>query len=213
MECVYNENDGAYHVQAAYPFACNVDQSSIANNNNPNLLQNFTRYPNRQPVSTRYKSGTLSALIGSVNQAKGTYTDTWTLADKISALSTSNNPKFLRDMKGAIWKIETSAAIATEVNTKSAFMPIKMTIPWVEIGDADGCSIVAVPSDPVFILDEIYLTTVSIDVATGNLVWTTPDNYNGTVLSISGNNLVATPNNDTYHATIEISDGYLLANI
>lgn len=213
MECVYNENDGAYHVQAAYPFACNINQSGISNNNNPSFLTNFTRYPNRQPVSTLYKSGTLTALIGSVNQAKGTYTDTWELADKISALSTSNNPKFLRDMKGAIWKVETSAAITTEVDTKTAFMPIKVTIPWMEIGDADGCSIVAVPLDPVFAIDDIYLTTISVDIATGNLIWTTPDNYSGTVLSISGSNLVATPSSDTYPATLEISDGYLMANI
>lgn len=213
MECVYNENDGAYHVQAAYPFACNINQSGISNNNNPSFLTNFTRYPNRQPVSTLYKSGTLTALIGSVNQAKGTYTDTWELADKISALSTSNNPKFLRDMKGAIWKVETSAAITAEVDTKTAFMPIKITIPWMEIGDADGCSIVAVPSDPVFTLDDIYLTTITVDIATGNLIWTTPDNYNGTVLSINGSNLVATPSSDIYPATLEISDGYLMANI
>ena len=125
----------------------------------------------------------------------------------------SNNPKFLRDMKGAIWKVETSAAITAEVDTKTAFMPIKITIPWMEIGDADGCSIVAVPSDPVFTLDDIYLTTITVDIATGNLIWTTPDNYNGTVLSISGSNLVATPSSDTYPATLEISDGYLMANI
>ena len=213
IECIYDDSDGAYHVQAAYPFACNVDQSSISNNNSPNLLQNFTRYPNRQPVSTLYKSGTLSALIGKVNQAKGTYTDTWTLADKISALSTSNNPKFLRDMKGAIWKIETSSAITSEVNTKSVFMPIKITIPWVEIGDASGCSIVAIPNDPVFGIDQIYLSTIEVDIETGNLVWTVPNNYDGTMLSINTDSLVATTESDVYPAEIMLSEGYLLANI
>lgn len=213
MECVYNENDGAYHVQAAYPFACNLDQSSISNNNNPNLLQNFTRYPNRQPVSTLYKSGTLSALIGTVNQSKGTYTDSWTLADKISALSVSNNPKFLRDMKGAIWKIDTSAAIAMEVSNKNVFMPIKITIPWVEVGDANGCSIVSTPTDPVFELDEIYQTTLTVDAATGNLIWTVPDDYEGTKLSISNSELVATEDVDVYPAELLLSEGYLLSNI
>ena len=212
VECIYNESDGAYHVQAAYPFACNVDQSSISNNNSPNLLLNFTRYPNRQPVSALYKSGTLSALIGTVNQAKGTYADTWTLADKISALSTSNNPKFLRDMKGAIWKVETSSAISSEVNTRSAFMPIKITIPWVEIGDASGCSIVATPNDPVFITDQIYLTSLEVDTTTGNLVWTVPDNYEGSILSIKHDYLVAEEDADVYPAEIVISEGYLLVN-
>lgn len=213
MECVYNENDGAYHVQAAYPFACNLDQSSISNNNNPNLLQNFTRYPNRQPVYTLYKSGTLSALIGTVNQSKGTYTDSWTLADKISALSVSNNPKFLRDMKGAIWNIDTSAAIAMEVSNKNVFMPIKITIPWVEVGDANGCSIVSTPTDPVFELDEIYQTTMTVDTATGNLIWTVPDDYEGTKLSISNSELIATEDVDVYPAELLLSEGYLLSNI
>lgn len=213
LECIYDDTDGAYHVQAAYPFACNVEHSSISNNNAPNLMQNFTRYPNRQPVSSLYRSGTMSALIGTVNQAKGTYTDTWTLADKISALSTSTNPKFLRDMKGAIWKIETSSAITSEVNTRSAFMPIKVTIPWVEIGDASGCSIVAIPTDPVFEIDQIYLTSLEIDADTGNLIWTVPDNYDGTMLSVKNGSLMATVDSDVYPAEIVLSDGYLLANV
>ena len=156
MECIYNDEDGAYHVQAAYPFACNVTQGAMSNNNTPNILRNFTRYPNRQPVNALYASGTLTALIGTVNQ-EGTqfqynpiYKDSWELADKIVSLSTSQNPKFLRDMKGKIWRVETSEAITTEVSNKNVFMPIKVAIPWVEVGTADGVSIVAVPNDPVY---------------------------------------------------------------
>lgn len=150
MECIYNEDDGAYHVQAEYPFACNVNQGSMQNNNTPNIMRNFTQYPNRQPVNALYASGTLSALIGSVNQTDASYTDSWQLADKISKLSVSNNPKFLRDMKGKIWKIETAEAITTEISTSNIFIPIKMTIPWVEVGSSDGLSIVATPNDPVY---------------------------------------------------------------
>ena len=213
IECIYNEEDGAYHVQSSYPFACNVVLSSISNNNNPNILTNFTKYPNRQPTSSLYKSGTLTALIGTVNQSNGTYTDTWSLADKIFALSTNNNPKFLRDMKGAIWKIETSSAITSEVSTKSVYMPIKITIPWVEIGDASGCSIVAVPTDPVYGIDEIYLSTLSVDMDTGDLIWTVPDNYSGTSLSVKYGSLIGTPNTSLYSAEIVLSDGYLLVNV
>jgi hypothetical protein len=150
MECIYDEDDGAYHVQAEYPFACNVNQGAMQNNNTPNILKNFTQYPNRQPVNALYASGTLSALIGSVNQTDASYTDSWQLADKINKLSVSNNPKFLRDMKGKIWKIETSEAITTEISTSNIFIPIKMTIPWVEVGSAEGASIVATPNDPVY---------------------------------------------------------------
>lgn len=214
MECVYDEDDGAYHVQAAYPFACNVAESGMSNNNAPNIMLNFTRYPNRQSVSTRYASGTLSALIGSVDQAKATYTDSWELADRISALSTSTNPKFLRDMKGKIWRVETSEAITTEISTKNVFIPIKITIPWVEVGDADTSSIVAVPSDPVYEMDTINLTTVDVDLQTGMLVWTTPDDYTGTVLSLSDNILKAETPKDVYPAALQITeDERLIASI
>ena len=214
MECIYDADDGAYHVQAAYPFACNVAQGAISNNNAPSIMQNFTRYPNRQSVNTLYASGTLSALIGSVDQAKGTYTDTWELADRINALSVSQNPKFLRDMKGKIWKIETSEAITTEISTSNRFIPIKVTIPWVEVGSADGASIVAVPSDPVFVEDTIINTTIDIDTDTGMLIWTTPNNYGGTMLSLNGNNLEAETPSNVYPSQLEINgENYLVANV
>ena len=213
MECIYNENDGAYHVQASYPFACNASQGSISNNNTPNILQNFTRYPNRQPVNMLYASGTLTALIGSVNQTNATYTDSWELADDIIALSVSQNPKFLRDMKGKIWKVETSEAITTEVSTGNVFLPIKVTIPWVEVGSADGLSIVAVPSDPVYLYDTINQTSIDVDISSGKLVWTTPDNYSGTSLSLSGSRLPADTPADVYKSEIKINDKeYLIVN-
>ena len=213
MECVYDDDDGAYHVQAAYPFACNVTQSAVANNNTPNILKNFTRYPNRQPVNTLYSSGTLTALIGSVNQEKASYSDSWELADEIIELSVSQNPKFLRDMKGKIWKVETAEAITAEVSTSNVFMPIKITIPWVEVGSADGASIVAVPSDPVYVTDTIILTNIDVDIATGQLLWTTPDGYEGTTLSLDGNNLMSNTPTNVYPAKLDInSENSLIAN-
>ena len=213
MECIYNSEDGAYHVQASYPFACNVSQGAISNNNTPNVMQNFTRYPNRQSVNTRYASGTLTALIGTVNQTEGTYTDTWELADKISELSTSQNPKFLRDMKGKIWRVETSSAITTEISTSNVFMPLKVTIPWVEVGSSEAESIVATPSDPVFLIDTVSQTSLDINPQTGRLVWTRPDDYAGTIISLNGSQLVSTTPSDVYPAKLNINkDGFLIVN-
>ena len=214
MECIYSSEDGAYHVQAAYPFACNVSQGAISNNNSPNITKNFTRYPNRQPVNTLYSSGTLTALIGSVNQEKASYSDSWELADKISALSTSPNPKFLRDMKGKIWRVETSEAITTEISTANVFIPLKVTIPWVEVGSAEDISIVATPSDPVYIYDTVGDTNLSVDSSSGQLVWDTPDDYNGTVLSIKNGYLISQTPNDVYPASFVIDEqGHLIINI
>jgi hypothetical protein len=92
-------------------------------------------------------------------------------------------------------------------------MPIKVTIPWVEVGDSSGCSIVAVPNDPVFGIDQIYLTTISVDIATGKLLWTVPDNYKGTMLSDKSGSIAATKDSDVYSAEILLSAGYLLVNV
>ncbi len=213
MECVYDDTDGAYHVQSTYPFYCNLTQGDISNNNTPSILNNFTQYPNRQPVSQLYKSGTLSALIGTVNQSEASYYDSWKLADEILELSTNTNPKFLRDTKGAIWKVETSSAITAKINGNNKFLPIQITIPWVEVGDANQCSIVALPTDPVYEKDQFYTTTLSVDPITGILTWTTPDNYNGTTISLSNSYLVAEVPTTIAGATIQLTnEGYIITN-
>ena len=214
MECVYDETDGAYHVQSQYPFACNMNIGSISNNNNPNKLTNFTKYPTRQGITTNYKSGTLSALIGTVNQIDGTYTDTWDIANSIIELSTNGNPKFLRDMKGAIWQVETESAITSTIDGNSQFLPIRISIPWMEVGDASDASIIALPNDPVFTKDMIYMSTIDVNEETGELVWVVPDNYVGTTLSMSNGNLIARESSTVSSAEVMInSQQYLAVNI
>jgi len=214
MECVYDENDGAYHVKAEYPFACNLNGGSISNNNAPNKLVNFTRYVTRQGTTTNYKSGTLSALIGTINQTEGTYSDTWELAEEIYALSTSNNPKFLRDMKGALWQVETDSAITATIDGNSKFLPIRISIPWFEVGDASDASIVALPDDPVFTKDMIAETEISVNMDTGELMFVVPDNYRGTTLSLSNGQLYATESPSVVSAEVLInSQKYLAASI
>lgn len=142
LECVYNDTDGTYRLQKTYPFALNANVSGLSNNNSPNILQNFTRYPTRQPASSNYKSGTLTALVGTLDSRSYAYSDSWELANEITALSTSGNPKFLKDMKGEIWRIETSAAITTDVKTGTLYMPITITIPFIEVGSADAVEII-----------------------------------------------------------------------
>ena len=66
-------------------------------------------------------------------------------------------------------------------------------------------------------LDNIITTTIDVDLETGNLIWTIPDNLsseNSTILSLVDGCLVATyePNDSFDTATLRInSDSYLLA--
>lgn len=212
IECSYSDVDGAYHVVSEYSFKCNANQGSIANNNTPNILQNFTRYANRQPVSTLYDSGTLTALIGAITQYPAAYYDSWDLANEIKALSVNTNPKFMTDMKGAIWMVETSGAIATETGNSNQFMPIKITIPWLEVGDASGLSIVSIPTDALYIQNQIEDATLSVDLRSGHLVMNVPDGYQGTSLRLNNGHLVATTDDNITDTDLVLTTrGHLVA--
>lgn len=129
---------GAYHVKAAHLFANSVSTDSISNNNTPQLLQNFTPYPTRQPSSYNYRSSTLTGYIGRVDFMENRYIDTVEMAEEIWALSVSSNPKFLRDRKGNLWRVETGAAVSFQTGDKQAPQPYFGSFPWVEVGPVDG---------------------------------------------------------------------------
>ena len=127
----------------------------------------------------------LTTLIGAVDYGYNRYEDSWQLADRISSLSLSRNTLFLKDMKGGLWMIHTNGPISMSVDDKSYAQPIQMSFPWVEIGSADGVSIVALPTDELWETDEVINTTVSVDIDTGILSWTYPDQYRGSSFAMN----------------------------
>lgn len=208
-------DDGKYHVKQFFNVAGNISSGSISNNNKPNLLENFTKYPTWQPSPQNYKSGTLTALIGSFDAETNQYNDSWSLADEIMEVSRSTNPKFLRDIKGAMWLIETNGAVTVQVNDKSGTLPIKMSYPWVEVGDSSDKSIILFPNDELWESDEIINTTVAINMDTMELFWTVPDKYSGSNLRIGANgDLMQTGTGLIEMASMRITDdGDLIATV
>lgn len=206
MECEQDDTDAnVYHVLQAFLVSGNLTQSAVANGNNPNVLENFTRYPLRQAVPQNYKSGTLTTLIGAVDYGYNTYSDSWELADRLMALSLSRNTLFLKDMKGAMWMIHTNGPVTMSVDDRNRVQPIQMNFPWMEIGDASGASIISTPEDSLWETDEAIDTTMNVDIDTGVLSWTHPDSYNGSSFAMnSSGDLIAVGN-----GTIEIADMYI----
>lgn len=145
----YADADGVYHVSSEYRFGLNVETGSVSNNNEPTLQTNFTRYPNRQPISTLYKSGTLKSYIGKVN-ALNEYSDSLTTQDEIMSISTSRLTKFLKTRKGEVLMVETSSSISMETMDESVLQPLRMAFNWVEVGDAASAMIVSEPTDSFF---------------------------------------------------------------
>lgn len=145
----YTDSDGVYHVSSEYRFGINVETGAVSNNNEPTLQVNFTRYPNRQPISTLYKTGSLKSYIGKVS-AMNEYSDSLARQDEIMAISTSRLTKFLKNRKGEVLMVETASSITMETMDESTVQPLRMALNWVEVGDAASAMIVSEPTDSFF---------------------------------------------------------------
>ena len=146
LDCSVDSN-GTYHLEEAHLFRNSVSTDSISNNNAPSMLQNFTPYPLRQPSSYNFKSSTLTGYIGRVDMKLNQYIDTVDMAEALYNLSVSNNPKFLRDRKGNLWRIHTNAAVSMQTGDTMVPQPYFGSFPWAEVGAADGISIICQPGD------------------------------------------------------------------
>ena len=188
------DGDGVYHVEKKYAFASNVSTSAISNNNEPNTEKNFTRYPVWQQDTALYKSGKLKAYIGSVNMSTNRYEgDTAAYLDELMSLSQSSYTLFLKDRRGDITMVRTSAAITATISDELPTQNTMIEIPWVEVGSAEGLSIILGVEESLSGEDEIYTTSVEIDIETGALIWTYPNGYDpeqsgsGLALNNAGN--------------------------
>ncbi len=129
-----------YNVLSVWSFRSNAEDMSIGNGNEPTLLANFTKYPLRQGSSQSPKSGTLSALLS--NPTGGVYKDTYAQLQALYALSQTDNALFLKHPKGFVYRVHISSPITGTVSLASTPMPTAVSVPWVEIGDTDGVSLV-----------------------------------------------------------------------
>lgn len=129
-----------YNVVSVWSFRSNAEDMSIGNGNEPTLLANFTKYPLRQGSSQAPRSGTLSALLS--NPIGGVYKDTYAQLQALYALSQTDNALFLKHPKGFVYRVHISSPITGTVNLASNTMPTTVSVPWIEIGDTEGISLV-----------------------------------------------------------------------
>lgn len=171
LACSQNES-GVYHPQKEYRFAANISTGDGSNNNAPQVQKNFTRYPSWQADTANYMTGTLKAYIGRIDKQSNLYVgDTVELADELRGLSQSEYTLFLKDRRGDLRMVRTSNAITTKIEDKWPTQTMEISLPWVEVGDATGVSIVNIEGDALWPDDEIVDTRVRIDPDTGLLMW------------------------------------------
>lgn len=134
------DNPGVYHPVNVWRFRDNVDAGGYTNQNQPVLLENFTKYPLWQPSSPAAKIGTLTALLGWFEN--GEYSgDNAAAMEKLFDLSSSINQLFYRDMKGNLYTVRLSGPISQTIDNNSPSLPVSVSVPWVETGNADGVRI------------------------------------------------------------------------
>lgn len=185
-----------------------VKESAISNNNTPSIAKNFTKYPNRQGMTANYKSGSLTGYIGSITNDTHEYSDTVKDVDNLMAISTSKNTLFLIDPKGHMLRIHTNGPITSQTQVEKTIMPQSVTVPWVEIGSADGITVTSTPTDTFYPTDNIIFTRFEVNYETGALMWTVPANYtNGSTMSInSAGELIQTADGSFAEAVMELND-------
>ena len=144
LSCTADEN-GVYHVEELFLFGKNLVSGGVTNNNSPQILQNFTRYPTVQPAPQNYRSGTLQSLIGTITDCR--YSDTREVRDAIWALSTTANTLFLKNRKGDLLRIHTAGAVEMDTGDNSPLQPQTVSLPWVEIGSAEDAQIIITRTD------------------------------------------------------------------
>lgn len=131
---------GVYHPVNVWRFRDNVDAGTYTNQNQPVLLENFTKYPLWQPSSPAAKAGTLTALLGRFEN--GIYSgDAAAAMDALFALSGSVNPLFYRDMKGNLYMVRLAGPISQTVDNRTGVLAVSVSVPWVEVGDAGDAKI------------------------------------------------------------------------
>ena len=216
LEAKEDENDpSVYHVVSAFKFGANIADGAISNNNQPKFLTNFTPYEYRQPSSVSGKSGTLQALIGNV--IDGEYTeDTAERMAQIFALSTSKNTLFLKDLKGNIYMVHTSAPITQTINIKQKLQSVTVSVPWKEIGDASGISLIQTATDEGWSIkgaNDVGNVTGEVTVETSELYFAYPSNYFGSEFGLYQGTLTARTPEDASQATFEYDAPYLYATV
>lgn len=182
-------DNGAFNVIATYLFRMGtggVQIGQFSNNNGPNLLRNFTKYPLRQPENANFLTGTVSGFVGTILPETKQYSDTTDQVNNLLLLSNSTNALFYLDPKGNFLRVHTGDAITFSMDTAKNVLPQTLTFPWVQVASASGVSVISAPGGEFYPTDRIIFTTLSVDPQTGLLIWRVPAGYgDGSTLSLN----------------------------
>ncbi len=193
MDCEATESANIFRVLTAYRFKYNIETREMSNNNAPNIMNNFTRYPKIQIAPQNYKSSTLTGLIGAVSYSEGApqYYDSIEMREALYALSLSARPLFLKTRKGDLLRIKVSAPISIKTDDKTAEQIEAISLSWAEVASAQGISAYstqyagAEPGGqviPSYIVDTSNATATEDDIAYPETAYARGELLTGTII-------------------------------
>lgn len=138
IQCEEN-SDGSYTAERQFHFRYNMDSGAISNNNAPGVLQNFTPNPTVQPAPQNYRSGTLKALVGTVEN--GRYRDSLAVRKALMALSVTEDPLVLKSSKGDVMLVRLNGSVTATIGEKTESLAQTVSVPWIALDDAANAGI------------------------------------------------------------------------
>ena len=142
--------DNVYYLDKMFKFELNLQVDNMSNNAQISIVQNFTKYPTVQTGSSNYWSGSLSALCGFISSNGVDYVQTPNMTDEIKSITSDTRKKFLKDTEGNLWEVNVSAPITLSTEKVTAKDIKTLSLSWVEVGSAEGVSIIDNPEKTTF---------------------------------------------------------------
>lgn len=157
MDCPYwslfivdeSDEENVFYLDKMFKFELNLEVGDMNNNSQVTISQNFTRYPHVQFGSSNYWSGSLKSLCGYMSTNCTDYIQTVDMINELKEISSDNRRKFLKDIEGNIWEVDISAPINISSENMCVDEIKSWSFSWVEVGDANGISIINNPNKPI----------------------------------------------------------------
>ena len=162
------EEENVFFLDKMFKFELNLQEDDMQNNAQISVIQNFTKYPTLQHGTSNYWGGSLSSLCGFVSCNHVDYVQNVNMIQELKSLSSDTRRKFLKDMDGNLWEVDISSPINISTNNATIERVKTLKFSWVEVGDAEGVSIINNPNKSVF---EWVLTETGEPVPYITYVW------------------------------------------
>lgn len=180
MDCPYwslfivdeTEEENIFYLDKMFKFELNLQVDNMTNNAQVTISQNFTKYPTVQYGASNYWTGSLSSLCGFIASNCIDYVQTTNMINEVKSISSDTRRKFLKDIEGNLWEVNVASPISITTEQVALKELKTWSFSWVEVGDANGISIISNPNKPV---TDWVLTENGVMLPHFTYVW--GDNY------------------------------------